>query len=91
MLAIEEQWKVDSNYFYSILFLATNDGAQELVEQYEVNPRRHRRRESAWLVLVEKLNVISNAGRVASYKILHNSKLQPGHDLDIWLYAMNGP
>ena len=32
-----ERWKIDNSYFYSILFLATNDGAQKLliVEQFD--------------------------------------------------------
>ena len=30
------EWcKIDHGYFYSILFLATNDGAKKLVEQFE--------------------------------------------------------
>ena len=30
-----ERWKIDNSYFYSILFLATDEGAQRLVEQFE--------------------------------------------------------
>lgn len=30
-----ERGKIDNNYFYSALFLATNGGAQNLVEQFE--------------------------------------------------------
>lgn len=32
-----ERWKIDNSYFYSILFVATNDGAQKLlvVGQFE--------------------------------------------------------
>lgn len=91
MLTIE-RWKIDNNYFYSILFLATNDGAQKLVERYEGKSIDDGAGDgrAAWLALVEKYNGISNAGRVASYEILHNSRLQPGQDPDIWLYAMDG-
>ena len=45
---------------------------------------------AAWETLVNKYNGISNAGRVASYELMHNSKLQPGQDLDNWLNAMDG-
>ena len=44
---------------------------------------------AAWEALVNKYNGISNAGRVASYEVLHYSKLQPGLDPDIGLYAMD--
>ena len=35
-------------------------------------------------------NGISNAGRVTSYELLHDSKLRPGQDPDIWLYTTDG-
>ena len=34
MLTIE-RWKIDSNYFYSILFLATHGGTQKPVKHFE--------------------------------------------------------
>ena len=92
MMLTIERWKIDNYYFYSILFLATNDGAQKLVEQYEgisIDDGAGNGR-AAWLALVEKCNGIPNTGRVASYEILHNSKLQPGQDPNTWLYAMDG-
>lgn len=47
-------------------------------------------RRTVWLAPVNKYNRISNASRVASYEVLHNSKLQPGQDPGTWLYEMNG-
>ena len=87
-----ERWKIDNSYFYFILFLATNDGAQKLVEQFEGKSIDDGAGDgrAAWEALASKYNGISNSGRVASYKVLHNSKLQPGQDPDIWLYAMDG-
>lgn len=44
----------------------------------------------AWLALADKYKGISTAGRVASYKVLHNSRLQPGQDSDTWFHAIDG-
>lgn len=87
-----ERWTVDSNSFYSTRFLATNDGPQKIVEQFEgtsidVGAGDGR---AAWVVLLNNYKGISNAGRVASYEVFHNSKLQPGWVPDTWLYAMDG-
>lgn len=30
-----ERWTFESNYLCSILFLATNDGAQKIIERFE--------------------------------------------------------
>lgn len=77
IMRIIERWKIDNIYFYSILFLATNDDAQTLVQQFEGKSIDDGAGDgrAAWLALVEKYNRISNAGRAARYEILHYSKL----------------
>ena len=87
-----ERWKIDNIYLYYILFLQTNVVAQKLVEPFEetaVNDGAGDGRAASG-ALVNQYNGISNAGCVSSYRVLRNSRLQPGHDLHIWLYAMDG-
>lgn len=80
-----ERWKIDSNYFYSILFLETNDGTQKQVKPLEGKSIDDSTGDgrAAWLALVNN-DGISNAGLVASYEALHNSNLQSGQYPDIW-------
>lgn len=87
-----ERSKMENDYFYSSLFLATTDGGLKLVEQFEGKSIDDGACDgrAAWLALVDKYNGVSNAGHVPSYETLHNFKLQPGRNPDIWLYAMNG-
>lgn len=62
-----ERWKIDTNYLHSILFLATHDGAQNLVEQFEGKPIDDGTGDgiAAWVALVNVYNGVSNAGRDA--------------------------
>lgn len=66
-----ERWKNDNSYIYSLLFLATKDDAQRLVEQFEGKSIDDGAGDggAAWLALVGKYDRFSNAGRVVSYEV----------------------
>lgn len=84
-----ERWKIDTTTSTPSAYLQkTTELCNSSKESQSTTALATAR--AAWLALVEKYAGISNAGHVASYKILHNLKIKPGEDPDIWLYAMGG-